>query len=113
MLLLGLGPGLVMQVLVFAAQNPLDYRLPRVATSGATLFRQVEGSIGVSVFGAIFMDHLGRELAHRRRRGRPHLPNRSRRGAKAGACGTCRYARRPRGFGARAPNARRIERAGG
>ena len=54
MLLLGLGLGLVMQVLVLATQNAVDYRLLGVATSGATLFRQVGGSIGVSVFGAIF-----------------------------------------------------------
>jgi hypothetical protein len=65
MLLLGLGLGLVMQVLVLAAQNAVDYRLLGVATSGATLFRQVGGSIGVSVFGAIFANRLGHELAHR------------------------------------------------
>ena len=65
MLLLGLGLGLVMQVLVLAAQNAVDYRLLGVATSGATLFRQVGGSIGVSVFGAIFANRLGVELAHR------------------------------------------------
>jgi MFS family permease len=62
MLLLGLGLGLVMQVLVLAAQNAVDYRLLGVATSGATLFRQVGGSIGVSAFGAIFTNELGREL---------------------------------------------------
>ena len=65
MLLLGLGLGLVMQVLVLAAQNAVDYRLLGVATSGSTLFRQVGGSIGVSVFGAIFTNQLGRELSHR------------------------------------------------
>jgi EmrB/QacA subfamily drug resistance transporter len=65
MLLLGLGLGLVMQVLVLAAQNAVDYRLLGVATSGSTLFRQVGGSIGVSVFGAIFTNELGRELVHR------------------------------------------------
>jgi EmrB/QacA subfamily drug resistance transporter len=65
MLLVGLGLGLVMQVLVLAAQNAVDYRLLGSATSGSTLFRQVGGSIGVSVFGAIFTNELGRELAHR------------------------------------------------
>jgi MFS family permease len=65
MLLVGLGLGLVMQVLVLAAQNAVDQRLLGVATSGATLFRQVGGSIGVAVFGAIFTNELGRELAHR------------------------------------------------
>jgi len=54
-----------MQVLVLAAQNAVDYRLLGVATSGSTLFRQVGGSIGVSVFGAIFTNELSRELAHR------------------------------------------------
>ena len=69
MLLLGLGLGLVMQVLVLAAQNAVDYRLLGVATSGSTLFRQVGGSIGVSVFGAIFSNRLGHELAQRAPRG--------------------------------------------
>jgi len=48
-----------------AAQNAVAYRLLGVATSGATLFRQVGGSIGVSTFGAIFTNRLGRELAQR------------------------------------------------
>ena len=65
MLILGLGLGMVMQVLVLATQNAVDYKLLGVATSGATLFRQVGGSIGVSVFGAIFTNGLGRELARR------------------------------------------------
>jgi EmrB/QacA subfamily drug resistance transporter len=65
MLILGLGLGLVMQVLVLAAQNAVDHRLLGVATSGATLARQVGGSIGVSVFGAIFTNQLRHELAHR------------------------------------------------
>ena len=65
MLLLGLGLGLVMQVLVLAAQNAVDYRLLGVATSGSTLFRQVGGSIGVSLFGVIFANRLAGELAQR------------------------------------------------
>jgi EmrB/QacA subfamily drug resistance transporter len=60
-----LGLGMVMQVLVLAAQNAVDYRLLGVATSGSTLFRQVGGSIGVSIFGAIFTNRLGHELAQR------------------------------------------------
>ena len=39
LILLGLGLGLVMQVLVLAAQNAVDYRDLGVATSGTTLFR--------------------------------------------------------------------------
>ncbi len=73
MLVLGLGLGLVMQVLVLAAQNAVDYRLLGVATSGSTMFRQVGGSIGVSVFGAIFANRLGHELAQRAPHG-VHVP---------------------------------------
>jgi EmrB/QacA subfamily drug resistance transporter len=67
MVVLGLGLGMVMQVLVLAAQNAVDYHLLGVATSGSTLFRQVGGSIGVSMFGAIFANRLAAELA-------AHLP---------------------------------------
>ncbi|HEY3922866.1 MAG TPA: MDR family MFS transporter [Gaiellaceae bacterium] len=65
MVILGLGLGMVMQVLVLAAQNAVDYKYLGVATSGSTLFRQIGGSIGVSAFGAIFANKLGHELASR------------------------------------------------
>jgi EmrB/QacA subfamily drug resistance transporter len=65
MLVLGLGLGMVMQVLVLAAQNAMPYRLLGVATSGSTLFRQIGGSIGVSAFGAVFTNQLTKELARR------------------------------------------------
>jgi EmrB/QacA subfamily drug resistance transporter len=69
LVILGLGLGMVMQVLVLVAQNSVDYRLLGVATSGSTLSRQVGGSIGVSLFGAIFSNRLGQELADRLPRG--------------------------------------------
>ncbi len=62
---LGLGLGMVMQVLVLAVQNAVDPRNMGVATSGSTLFRQIGGSIGVSIFGAIFASRLAGELASR------------------------------------------------
>ena len=62
---LGLGLGMVMQVLVLAVQNSVDPRNMGVATSGSTLFRQIGGSIGVAVFGAIFTNRLAAELASR------------------------------------------------
>ncbi len=65
MLVLGLGLGMVMQVLVLATQNAVPYELLGVATSGSTLFRQIGGSIGVSIFGAIFANRLAAELAAR------------------------------------------------
>ena len=63
MFVLGFGLGMVMQVLVLAVQNAVTYEHLGVATSGSTLFRQVGGSIGVSLFGAIFANRLATELA--------------------------------------------------
>jgi hypothetical protein len=54
-----------MQVLVLAVQNAVDPRQMGVATSGSTLFRQIGGSIGVSIFGAIFANRLHVEIASR------------------------------------------------
>jgi MFS family permease len=63
MIILGLGLGLIMQVLVLAVQNAVDYQHLGVATSCATLFRSIGGSIGVSLFGAIFAANLAANLA--------------------------------------------------
>jgi len=65
MLVLGLGLGMVMQVLVLAVQNAVDYRDLGVATSGTTLFRSIGGSVGVSLFGAIFTAGMLARLADR------------------------------------------------
>jgi EmrB/QacA subfamily drug resistance transporter len=65
MLVLGLGLGMVMQVLVLAVQNAVDYRNMGVATSGALLFRQIGGSIGIALFGAIFANQLHANLFSR------------------------------------------------
>jgi EmrB/QacA subfamily drug resistance transporter len=63
MLILGLGIGLVMQVLVLAVQNDVDYRNLGVATSGATFFRSIGGCFGVAICGAIFSNRLADELS--------------------------------------------------
>jgi MFS family permease len=63
MMTLGLGMGMVMQVLVLAAQNAVDYKDLGVATSGATLFRLIGGSVGTAVLGAIFASRLHERLA--------------------------------------------------
>jgi MFS family permease/DNA-binding MarR family transcriptional regulator len=63
MLFLGLGLGMTMQVLVLAVQNAVDYEHLGVATSGATLFRFVGGSIGVALLGGIFAIALETQLA--------------------------------------------------
>jgi EmrB/QacA subfamily drug resistance transporter len=62
---LGLGLGMVMQVLVLAVQNAVDRSVMGVATSGSTLFRQIGGSIGVALFGTIFANRLQGELSNR------------------------------------------------
>ncbi|HET9986704.1 MAG TPA: MFS transporter [Longimicrobiales bacterium] len=63
MLVLGLGLGMVTQVLVVAVQNAVPYRFLGVATSGATLFRLVGGSLGTAMLGAIFAARLMHNLA--------------------------------------------------
>jgi hypothetical protein len=65
MLILGLGLGMVDAGARARGQNAVDYRLLGVATSGSSLFRQIGGSIGVSIFGAIFTNRLSHELAQR------------------------------------------------
>jgi MFS family permease len=61
--LLGMGLGMVMQVLILAVQNSVDFKYMGVATSGATLFRSIGGSIGVAAFGALFTNQLHTKLA--------------------------------------------------
>jgi EmrB/QacA subfamily drug resistance transporter len=63
MFVLGFGLGMVMQVLVLAVQNAVDYSDLGVATSGATLFRSIGGSVGTAVLGSIFSNRLQSELS--------------------------------------------------
>lgn len=58
MLALGMGLGMIMQVLIIAVQNAVDFSDVGVATSGATLFRLMGGSIGTAVLGVIFSSRL-------------------------------------------------------
>jgi EmrB/QacA subfamily drug resistance transporter len=62
MLVVGVGIGLVMQVLVVVVQNAAPRRDVGVATSTATFFRSMGGSLGVALFGAIFAARLTSEL---------------------------------------------------
>ena len=61
--LLGGGLGMVMQVLILAVQNTVAFKHMGVATSGATLFRSIGGSVGVAAFGAVFSHGLHARLA--------------------------------------------------
>lgn len=58
MFVTGAGIGLVMQVLVLAAQNAVDRKDLGVATSGVTFFRSLGGALGVAVFGALLTHRL-------------------------------------------------------
>jgi EmrB/QacA subfamily drug resistance transporter len=63
MLVVGVGIGLVMQVLVLVVQNDVRPQEMGVATSTATFFRSVGGSFGVAIFGTIFASRLADQLA--------------------------------------------------
>jgi EmrB/QacA subfamily drug resistance transporter len=63
MLVVGVGIGLVMQVLVLVVQNDVAPQDIGVATSTATFFRSVGGSFGVAIFGTIFATRLADQLA--------------------------------------------------
>ena len=63
MAIMGLGLGGVMQVLVIAVQNAVDYRELGVATAGATFFRSIGGSFGTAIFGAVFANVVRGRLA--------------------------------------------------
>jgi predicted MFS family arabinose efflux permease len=65
MLTLGVGIGLVMQVIVLAMQNSVDPKDMGVATSSATFFRSLGGTFGTALFGTILANRLASELASR------------------------------------------------
>src|SRR5206468_6949260 len=64
MAVVGVGLGLVMQVLVLAVQNAVSYRDLGTATSVSTFFRSIGGSFGVAIFGTVFNNTLKHNLAN-------------------------------------------------
>jgi EmrB/QacA subfamily drug resistance transporter len=58
MFVVGLGLGLVMQVLVVAVQNTVPHARLGTATSSATFFRTIGGAFGVAALGAVFSSRL-------------------------------------------------------
>jgi EmrB/QacA subfamily drug resistance transporter len=73
MFVLGLGLGMVMQVLVLAVQNAVGYEDLGVATSGATLFRSIGGSVGTAILGSLFSAGLARNLSSKLAGGVLHI----------------------------------------
>ena len=64
MLFLGLGLGQCMQPLTIIVQNAVPAREIGVATSSATFFRQMGGTIGVAVFLSLLFSTLGDNIKH-------------------------------------------------
>ena len=61
--LFGAGLGLTMQTVVTAIQNSVQFRDMGAATSSITFFRQMGGSIGAAVFGAVLSSRLALYLS--------------------------------------------------
>jgi EmrB/QacA subfamily drug resistance transporter len=62
MAVFGIGVGMVMQVLILAVQNAVDWEDLGVGTSATNFFRSMGGAFGVAVFGAILTTRLSSEL---------------------------------------------------
>jgi EmrB/QacA subfamily drug resistance transporter len=58
MVIMGLGLGQLMQTLTIASQNAVEAKDIGVATSSATFFRQMGGTLGVAVFLSILFNSL-------------------------------------------------------
>ncbi|WP_211880650.1 MFS transporter [Pseudarthrobacter albicanus] len=63
MLLLGLGIGLVMQVMVLVVQNSVERRDLGAATSTVTFLRQVGSSVGVAVLGSLITSRFAASVS--------------------------------------------------
>jgi EmrB/QacA subfamily drug resistance transporter len=63
MFVLGLGLGCVMQTVTLIVQNAVEPRDIGTATSTATFFRSIGGSIGVALIGAVFNTSLAGRLS--------------------------------------------------
>jgi EmrB/QacA subfamily drug resistance transporter len=62
LLVLGVGVGMVMQVIVLAVQNAAPHGDLGIATAGVNLFRSMGSAFGVAIFGAILANRLDVEL---------------------------------------------------
>ena len=58
----GAGLGMTMQTIVAAVQNAVEFRDLGASTSATTFFRQMGGTIGAAVFGAILANRLALHL---------------------------------------------------
>jgi hypothetical protein len=63
MVILGLGIGMIIQVMVLAVQNSVEHRDLGTATATESFIRSMGGAFGVAVFGAILTNRLTYNLA--------------------------------------------------
>jgi hypothetical protein len=76
MAVLGLGIGLVLQILVLAVQNGAAPRDLGAATAANNYFRQIGGTVGAGIVGALFTSRLTSKIPHLLPPGSAtHLPN--------------------------------------
>jgi hypothetical protein len=64
MFALGIGIGMILQVLMIAVQNAVDYSDLGVATSSSILFRFIGGSLGTAILGTVFAISLANQIGH-------------------------------------------------
>ncbi|TXG76789.1 MFS transporter [Patescibacteria group bacterium] len=65
MALIGIGLGLSMQILTLIVQNSFSHKLVGTATAANNYFRQVGGTLGSAVVGAIFASQLSQAFAQK------------------------------------------------
>jgi EmrB/QacA subfamily drug resistance transporter len=76
MAVLGLGIGLVMQILVLVVQNGAAREDLGAATAANNYFRQIGGTVGAGIVGALFATRLTSKISHLLPPGSgAHLPN--------------------------------------
>lgn len=71
MFIIGAGIGPIMSVGVTAIQNAVPRAELGVGTASANMFRQIGGSLGVALFGAVFANRLSAEIARQVPAGTP------------------------------------------
>ena len=75
MAVLGFGIGLVMQILVLVVQNAAPREDLGAATAANNYFRQIGGTVGGGIVGAVFTSRLTSKITHLLPPGSGHLPN--------------------------------------
>lgn len=62
MIVVGFGLGVGFPILTLAIQNAVDHKFLGVATASAQLFRQIGGTVGVSVMGTVMGHRMAQEM---------------------------------------------------